>query len=85
MALGVISAINAKGLRVPDDIAVIGFDDLPTAAYRRPSFTTIRNPAAEQDVKAAEMLIKIIDDEPVEHAKIVMNTELVIRESSGDG
>jgi LacI family transcriptional regulator len=83
VALGVISAVNAKGLRVPEDVAVIGFDDLPTAAYMRPSLTTIRNPGIEQGEKAAEMLIKIINREEIERPKVVVATELVIRESSG--
>ncbi|GLS23361.1 LacI family transcriptional regulator [Labrys miyagiensis] len=83
VALGVIAAINARGLAVPGDIAVIGFDDLPIAAYMRPSLTTIRNPGIEQGEKAAEMLIKMINREPVERPKLVVATELVIRESSG--
>ena len=83
IALGILAAIEAAGLRVPGDIAVIGFDDLPIAAYTRPALTTIRNPAIEQGEAAARMLIRLLKREVVEPSRIVFGTELVIRASSG--
>ena len=63
--------------------AVIGFDDLPIAAYTRPALTTIHNPAIEQGEAAARMLIRLLNREVIERPRVVFGTELVIRASSG--
>jgi DNA-binding LacI/PurR family transcriptional regulator len=84
IALGVIAAIAEAGLRVPHDIAVVGFDDLPTAPFMQPPLTTIHNPAAQQGELAAEMLVKLLAHEPVETPRIRVPVNLVVRASCGN-
>jgi len=81
MALGAFQAIADAGLRVPDDIAVVGFDDMPLAATVRPGLTTVRQPAVAMGAQLATGLLRAIEDghqaEPV-----LMPTELVGRDSA---
>lgn len=83
IAAGAIEAINDAGLRVPEDIAIIGFDDLPIAQEITPSLTTVRHPIDEKARHAVELLINKIEnpDAPVESR--ILPTELIIRESCG--
>ena len=83
MALGAIRAIREHGLRVPEDIAIVGFDDLPLAASADPPLTTVRQPIYRTGILAAETLLDIIKTsrEPARH--IVLPVELVIRASTG--
>ena len=83
IALGVIAAVKDSGLDIPRDMAVIGFDDLPIAAFLRPALTTIRTPAEEQGELAARMMIKLLRGEPIETRRVIVPTTLVIRQSSG--
>ena len=70
---------------MPEDVSVVGFDDIQSAAYQNPSLTTIRQPLREMGVTAAETLLKRINCGPREEypRNIVMEPELVKRESSG--
>jgi DNA-binding LacI/PurR family transcriptional regulator len=82
VAIGVMSAIQAAGLSIPDDMAVVGFDDIFLAAHTQPPLTTIRVPAYGLGWTAAEVLISLIEgDEEV--SAVTLETELVIRESCG--
>src|SRR5919108_537369 len=74
--------LRARGLRVPDDIALVGFDDLPISEFVDPALTTVRVPARAIGAQAAAMLIELITShvEPESH---FLPTELVIRESCG--
>jgi len=83
MAIGALQAITEAGLRIPDDIAVIGFDDLSLAASARPPLTTIRQPVLQTGTLAVETMIDLLRNgtEPPRH--IVLSTELVIRETCG--
>lgn len=82
-AIGAIRAIRAAGLRVPADIAVVGFDDLPLAVQADVPLTTIRQPVEEVGRKAVEMLIDIIEHGNHPPRRILLDTELVIRDSCG--
>jgi DNA-binding LacI/PurR family transcriptional regulator len=82
IALGVMSAISKLGLRVPNDIAVVGFDNLPISAFTNPSLTTINNPATMQGTMAAEMLVKLLRREAVEQPRIRVDVDLIVRASS---
>jgi LacI family transcriptional regulator len=84
-AIGAIRALREGGLRVPEDVSVIGFDDIQSAAFQNPNLTTIRQPLREMGMSAAETLLKRItakrnDDYP---RHIVMEPELVVRASTG--
>jgi LacI family transcriptional regulator len=83
MAIGAMRAVRDAGLRIPEDVAFVGFDDLPIATMSDTQLTTIRQPVIPFGVKAVEILIDLIENgiHPPRH--IIMDTELVIRESCG--
>lgn len=83
MARGAMDAIHEAGLRVPDDVAVVGFDDLPSAVEGSPKLTTVRQPVREKGVWATNMLIDQIEDKLAEPRQIILPTELIVRESCG--
>lgn len=83
MALGALRGLRLAGIPVPNEIAVIGFDDLPAAAVSDPPLTTVRQPIRRVGTQAIETLIDILKN-GVEPARcIVMSTELIIRNSCG--
>lgn len=83
MALGVMNTIQQRGLRVGDDIAVAGFDDIPAAQTADPPLTTIRQPINGIGYQLVDMLIQLIRNEQIEHTQVLLKPELVIRASSG--
>ena len=83
MALGAILLCREKGIRVPEDIAVTGFDDTFFSEFLLPTLTTVRQPMHEIGAAAMEMIIQILDrNVPREH-KLILPTRLVIRQSCG--
>jgi len=82
MAAGVIQAAGEKGLRVPDDISVVGFDDSALACRLTPPLTTIRQPTVELAARVTEALIGRINGEEAEKGRIEMSTSLVVRKSA---
>ena len=82
MALGAIHALQERGLRVPEDVAVMGFDDLPIAAAAMPPLTTVRQPLQEMGTIAFRMVIRLAAGETLESRRIVLDTELVVRGSA---
>ena len=83
MAFGAMTAIQEVGLRIPEDIAVVGFDDIRLARYSRPALTTVREPDIEHGSAAGKLLIDLINKKPLEQHHIVLKTELRIRDSCG--
>jgi LacI family transcriptional regulator len=84
VALGALQSIRAHGLRVPQDIAIVGFDDIPLAEFMEPPLTTIHLPADGLGWGAADMLIKLINNTyPDRTPKVLLETEVVIRRSCG--
>jgi len=81
MAFGAIEAIHAAGLRVPEDLSVVGFDDLPMAAETYPPLTTIRQPLYEMGRMAAQMVVSLIEGKDVVSRQIELPTRLVVRQS----
>jgi DNA-binding LacI/PurR family transcriptional regulator len=83
-AFGAIRALHEAGLRVPDDVSVIGFDDVLSAPFGIPSLTTIRQPLREMGKMGAELLLNRINHPKAPYSQqVVMEPELVIRESTG--
>ena len=80
-ALVVLGTVRAHGLRIPDDISVVGFDDLFIAAYTDPPLTTVRQPRRRMGVLAMESLLQLMQGQNPSQA-ITVASELIIRESS---
>jgi len=83
MAIGAMQAIRACGLAVGRDVAVAGFDDIPTAAFTDPPLTTVRQPIYDIGRRALDMLICVIRQEPLDEAHVLLVPELIVRQSSG--
>jgi DNA-binding LacI/PurR family transcriptional regulator len=81
-AIGAIWAFREAGLRVPQDISVVGFDDIPGAAYANPALTTVRQPLLRMGEIAAQTLIDRIEGRGSYEAEIAIEPEFVVRESS---
>ncbi|MFI9436018.1 LacI family DNA-binding transcriptional regulator [Streptosporangium sp. NPDC052375] len=77
MALGALRTLRRAGRRIPGDVAVVGFDDIPAAAYADPPLSTVRQPTVEMGRRLARMVLKQEEGTPV-----VLPTELVVREST---
>lgn len=82
-AFGAMEAIKEAGLRIPDDIAIAGIDDVSESAYTRPPLTSVRIPRMEMGVLAMQKLHRLINGEPEAAAKSVVYGDLMVRESSG--
>ena len=83
-AIGAIGALREKGLHVPEDVSVVGFDDIQSAAFQNPALTTVRQPLRKMGMIAAETVLRRIarpgmDNSP---ARIMVEPELVVREST---
>ena len=76
------SAARQRGLRVPQDLSVVGFDDLPVARWVSPPLTTVRQPLAEMGRAAAQMLGELIEGLPLRSRRVELSTELITREST---
>jgi LacI family transcriptional regulator len=85
MALGVLRAITDANLAVPNDVALVGYDDLPPATLANPQLTTIRQPIRSFGYKAVETLLDIIKNGALPIRRIMFDTELIIRKSCGSG
>jgi LacI family transcriptional regulator len=83
MALGAQRAVREAGLRIPDDLAMVGFDDLTPALHAEPQLTTIRQPVELAGATAVELLHKIVTRTIDEPTRIILPVELVIRASCG--
>ncbi len=81
MAMGVMDAVRDCGLRIPDDVSVIGFDDIPQASQLHPPLTTIRQPLEQMGRVATQMLIDQFKDSGHYPGRIELPTELIIRSS----
>jgi LacI family transcriptional regulator len=86
MALGAIQTLRKKGLRVPDDLAIIGYDDIPEASFFCPPLSSIRQPMYEIGRLAVDELVNLIEalreEKEVEPRAITIKPELVVREST---
>lgn len=82
MALGALEALRQRGLRVPQDVSVVGFDDLPEVRWCPPPLTTVRQPLTEMGRMAARTVLRQMQGEETESLRIELATELVVRAST---
>ena len=82
-AIGSLWAFHEAGLRVPEDISVVGFDDIPGAAFANPALTTVRQPLLRMGQIAAQTVVDIIEGRGEYVPEIAIEPELVGRESTG--
>ena len=83
MAMGAIRYARSQGFRVPEDIAFVGFDDIPFAAVYEPALTTIRTPRWKMGELGAQMLLRNLRSTTFKPKRVIVEHELIIRESSG--
>jgi LacI family transcriptional regulator len=84
IAAGSLAAIRERGLRVPEDVAVTGFDDDRLAPVMSPALTSVRMPIRDLGVLAVELLLALIDGEPIERRTHLLSTTVVMRASTGE-
>lgn len=82
MALGAIRAVRERGLTVPGDVSVVGYDDSPLVPFTDPPLTTIRQPVEAMGAAAVGALLEEISGNPVQRSEFVFQTELVVRGST---
>jgi LacI family transcriptional regulator len=80
-AMGAYSALRARGIAVPQEISVVGFDDIPLASLVSPALTTVRQPLVEMGRVATTMLLSLIAGEPLDSIRVELATTLIVRES----
>jgi DNA-binding LacI/PurR family transcriptional regulator len=85
MALGAIRAARTRGLKVPDDVSVVGFDDSTLIAFTDPPLTTIRQPVTAMGQAAVRALLEEVGGTPAPHSEFVFLPELVVRGSTAAG
>ena len=84
VAIGVMKACREEGIRVPDDLAIVGFDDLPVAQFAEVPLTTIGHPTDEAGRRAAELLLTdMTADDPSSPQTVILEPELIVRKSCG--
>lgn len=82
-AVGALQALHEAGLRVPDDVSVVGFDDLPIAVQTLPQLTTVRQPIMHKGIMATNLLLDMIEGTLKGPQQVILPTQLVIRQSCG--
>ena len=82
MAAGAMSVLDAAGRRVPEDVAVVGYDDSPVASTARPQLTSVRQPIEEMGHETARLLIDLIEGSDRVPRRVILATELIRRASS---
>ncbi|MEU5077177.1 LacI family DNA-binding transcriptional regulator [Streptomyces asoensis] len=82
MALGAIEALRRRGLRAPEDMSVVGFDDLPEVRWSAPPLTTVRQPLADMGKLAARTVLSLARGERPDSPRVELGTELVVRFST---
>ena len=83
LTLGALQAIHEHNFSIPDQIALVGFDDMPWAMSLRPALTTVAQPAFEAGRTAAEMLLARVRDPSLPRRRVVLETQLIVRSSCG--
>ena len=82
MAMGAMDAVRSRGLRVPEDVSIIGFDDIPQSAFVHPALTTVHQPLEQMGRVATQMLLDLLNNPEERSYRLELPTELVIRDST---
>ncbi|HEV8570829.1 MAG TPA: LacI family DNA-binding transcriptional regulator [Actinoplanes sp.] len=82
MALGAYEAARLRGVRIPGDLSIVGFDDLPESRWSSPPLTTIRQPLSEMGMLAARTALRLARGERIETPRVELATDLVVRDST---
>jgi DNA-binding LacI/PurR family transcriptional regulator len=82
VAMGALQAIKRAGLRIPQDLAVVGFDDIPLADFYDPPLTTIHIPSYDLGWAAGERLVRLVQGESLDQEGVLLESELIVRKSS---
>jgi LacI family transcriptional regulator len=82
LAIGTMRAARARGLRIPEDLSVVGFDDSEHASLVTPELTTVRQPLAEMGRTAVNLLRRLLDGQRVETLHVELGTRLIVRDST---
>jgi LacI family transcriptional regulator len=82
IAIGMLQGLREIGVRVPDDLSIVGFNDIPLAGLLEPALTTVHVPQLEMGVAGAHLLIDRLEGKPIGNVRVILPTELVIRASS---
>jgi DNA-binding LacI/PurR family transcriptional regulator len=83
VALGALQCLRRHRRRIPDDIALVGFDDIPLVEFIDPPLTTVRLPAFGLGWGAGELLTRMIAGDEIQNSQVILETELIVRESCG--
>jgi DNA-binding LacI/PurR family transcriptional regulator len=82
MAIGVLRALYEAGRRVPEDVSIVGFDDIPEAEFQMIPLTTMRQNFEESTTRAVHELVTMIQGKPVSNKRIELRPELIVRNST---
>lgn len=82
MAIGAMRALHERGVRVPDDVSIIGVDDIPFGRYATPALTTVAQPLDQLALAGTTMLLDLIHERPIAASQILLEPSLVVREST---
>jgi LacI family transcriptional regulator len=82
IAIGAVQAARARGLRVPEDLSIVGFDDVEHATIVTPELTTVRQPLAEMGRTAGSLLMRLLERQRFETLHVEFATRLVVRDST---
>jgi DNA-binding LacI/PurR family transcriptional regulator len=83
VAIGAMAAIRQLGLRIPEDVAVVGYDDIPIARHLAPALTTVRVSATEHGRLAIRILVQLMHSQPTDKVQQLLHTPLIVRDSCG--
>jgi len=81
-ALGVIEVARERGIRVPEDLSIVGYDDVPVAQLSRPQLTTVHQPLRQMAALAARMVVRLAEGGTLEQERVDLSTHLVVRDST---
>ena len=83
MAIGILRALHERGIHVPEEVSVVGFDDVNLSRYTEPPLTTVRQDREEMSSSAVQLLITMIEENGVA-SPVIVPTKLVVRASTGE-